>query len=134
MKKWLYWALQLTWALPLNLIGALATLIFSRRKALSYHGARVGYWNKQAGMAIGGFIFLPKGAYPEEEARLLYHEYGHTLQSIMLGPLYLPAIAVPSLVWAGSKRCRLYRIRKKKSYYDFYPERWADQLGIKYRQ
>ena len=61
MKKWLYWALQLTWALPLNLIGALAALIFSRRKALSYHGARVGYWDGNRRLHLSSERGLSRG-------------------------------------------------------------------------
>ena len=134
MKKTLYWALQLTWGLPLNLIGAVSALLFARRRAYFFHGARVAFWQKKASMAIGGFIFLEKGMHPQEEARVLYHEYGHTLQSILLGPFYLPVIALPSLIWAGSRRCHMYRLKRGKSYYEFYPERWADRLGLPYRE
>ncbi len=133
MNKKLYWVLQMTWALPLNLIGGLAAFIFARKKAFSFHGARVAYWNrKNSSMAVGRFIFLEKGMPDKEESRVLYHEYGHTIQSVLLGPLYLPVIAFPSLFWAGAGICRRYRMKMRKSYYDFYPERWADRLGKPY--
>ena len=53
------------------------------------------------------------------------HEFGHVLQSRMLGPLYLMVIGLPSLLWAWLGD----RIAPGKSYYWFYTERWADRLG-----
>lgn len=54
------------------------------------------------------------------------HEYGHCIQSRILGPLYLIVIGLPSIMHAWLCRC------KNHSYYDFYPEKWADKLaGIK---
>lgn len=38
---------------------------------------------------------------------LLVHEYGHTIQSMILGPLYLIVIGIPSTLWGflmGKKR------------------------------
>jgi len=34
----------------------------------------------------------------EIEQRTLVHEYGHTIQSIILGPLYLLIIGIPSSI------------------------------------
>lgn len=57
------------------------------------------------------------------------HEYGHTIQSLLLGPLYLIVIGLPSLVWSRWKR--FIRLRREKGipYFWFYTERWADWLG-----
>jgi hypothetical protein len=55
------------------------------------------------------------------------HEYGHSIQSMVLGPLYLLMIGIPSMVWAGC--FKNYRKRSKKSYYWFYTESWADRWG-----
>ena len=65
--------------------------------------------------------------YGKEELarRLLVHEYGHTIQSLILGPLYLPFVGLPSLLWAGCYR--LFRIRR--AYVSVYPENWAEHLG-----
>ncbi|MBQ6583491.1 MAG: hypothetical protein IJH77_06690 [Mogibacterium sp.] len=90
-------------------------------------------------MGLGMFIFLGRNAFYGAEKehmdeRILFHEYGHTLQSVILGPLFLPVIALPSLIWAKSRGLRRYRIRRNRSYYEFYPERWADALGIRYTE
>ena len=53
------------------------------------------------------------------------HEYGHCLQSRILGPFYLLVIGIPSLLWAAYHTA----FRPKRSYYWFYTERWANKLG-----
>ena len=59
--------------------------------------------------------------------RLLVHEYGHTVQSLLLGPLYLIVIGIPSVLWGflGSKKRRDDQI----PYGAFFTERWANSLG-----
>jgi hypothetical protein len=59
------------------------------------------------------------------------HEYGHTIQSLILGPLYLFVIGIPSIIWCNSKKCVKLRKEKGVSYFDFYPEKWANFLGEK---
>lgn len=51
------------------------------------------------------------------------HEYGHCIQSMYLGPLYLIIIGIPSIIWAS---CYKYF---NKSYYWFYTEKLADKLA-----
>ncbi|HAK61209.1 MAG TPA: hypothetical protein DCO77_12655, partial [Nitrospiraceae bacterium] len=46
------------------------------------------------------------------------HEYGHTWQSRILGPLYIPIIGVPSAISAGFQSPSKHKI--------FWTERWAD--------
>ena len=73
----------------------------------------------KGGLSLGRFIFVEKLDY-----KLICHEYGHSRQSKILGPLYLIVIGLPSLIWAW-----IYSYSWKKSYYWFYTERWADKLG-----
>ena len=49
------------------------------------------------------------------------------MQSLMLGPLYLPLIGLPSAVWCNF--FREYRRRRQVAYSAFFPEKWADRLG-----
>ncbi len=125
MKLFFYYLLQWTWGLPQNLIGLFLRL-FSKGKAEGcYHGAVVKRWTISGSAGMGMFLFLDKDA----DQAMLTHEYGHSLQSIILGPLFLPIIALPSLLWAGLPAARRYRRRRGRSYYWFYPERWANTLG-----
>ena len=66
-----------------------------------------------------------------DSERILVHEYGHTIQSMILGPLFLPIIGIPSFIWETF--FLFVRLRRKKhiDYYNFYPEKWANRLGSK---
>ena len=46
----------------------------------------------------GNFILGPTGFRPDWQDHLFAHEYGHYIQSQMYGVLYLPIVAIPSVV------------------------------------
>lgn len=68
--------------------------------------------------AIGGTIFLYSHAYYDPND--LNHEYGHTIQENLLGPLYITNIALPSI---------LYYSFGSGMYYSQPWERSADMIG-----
>lgn len=116
---------QVVWGLPQTMAG-LALFLGLRRPhgRYGYRSAVVSEWGLSSGLSLGMFIFVPRNC----PRSLVAHEYGHTLQSLMLGPLYLPLIVLPSLVWAGLPALERMRRNKGYSYYRFYPERWANRL------
>lgn len=116
---------HLVWGLPQNLVGSIVWLVFHRSAHRTFHACCVTEWDLSRGLSLGLFVFVPKGC----PRRLLVHEYGHAVQSLLLGPLYLPVIVLPSLVWAGMPMLSRWRHRHRVSYYAFYPERWANRLG-----
>jgi hypothetical protein len=78
-------------------------------------------------ICLGPFIFISEGSKGHSEK----HEYGHSIQSMILGPLYLFIIGLPSLLHA-TYFLLYYKIKKrrpKKNYYSFFTEKWADKLG-----
>lgn len=71
-------------------------------------------------ISLGKYIFLsPYGA---NNPGTVSHEFAHTYQSLILGPLYLLVIGIPSLLWAWvcNDPCK---------YYSFYPEAWANKIN-----
>lgn len=80
-------------------------------------------WKYWSGVSLGLFIFTNKAA----SDKIYAHEWGHTRQSLILGPLYLLIIGLPSIIWAGcfDKYRKIYHV----SYYSFYTEKWADKVG-----
>lgn len=136
MKKWkiaLYRIWQWTWGLPQTLAGLAMALKYRRCPRKRVGGAVAtlhdGDWG---GVSLGMFIFVPGGLRPEREAALLSHEYGHTFQSALLGPLYLLLVGVPSFLWANLPRNERKRAVRHIPYEAHYPENWAEALGRKH--
>ena len=78
-------------------------------------------------ITLGNYIFVGLNSEYKETVK---HELGHTIQSKILGPLYLIVIGIPSITYCGLRR--LFRSLRKKNYYDFYTEKWANNLSEKY--
>ena len=140
----IYYTLQWTWGILQNLIGLaiwLGLRIFGRTDR---HGrfrfASVTGWKNEGSMGMGMFIFVSRhlplrdlrdGQPGTYEEHILSHEYGHPVQSAILGPLYLFVIGIPSLIWANFKPLAKRWISGKKDYESFYPEKWATRLGVR---
>lgn len=130
--KILYWIFQWTWGIAQNVLGFLVwlvlTLLNPKRKRGSYEGAILTHWKFSFSTGLGMFIFYGHASAPDAE-EVLVHEFGHTLQSALLGPLFLPVIGIPSCVWAFTPALVRRRKETGKKYVDFYPERWANDWG-----
>ena len=127
---------QCTWGLVQTLAGAVVFLIYARCEHFAFGGAVVTVWARSGGVSLGMFIFIAPGrsvrsGVTQKEAgeRIVVHEYGHSVQSLILGPLYLPVIGLPSIIWAGAPRLCEKRSRERISYYSFWTERLANRLG-----
>ena len=134
MKRLLYLLCQWTWGLPQNLAGGALYLYYRLRGCphFRYQGAAGVIWPRRAGsMSLGRFLFLYPGWTPADRA-LLVHEYGHTFQSLLFGPLYLLTVGLPSFLWAGLPFFRKLRREKQISYYAVYPEKQATRLGERF--
>ena len=132
-----YTLAQATWGLPQTLVGAGLFLAHARRPHFRYHGAVVTTWESRKAVSLGLFVFLqgPDGAgvsAGDVDGRLLAPEYGHTIQSLILGPLYLPVTGLPSAMWLNVPAFARRRARTGTSYYTFYTERWANTLADKF--
>ncbi|MGN1338861.1 MAG: hypothetical protein ACI4WS_01080 [Oscillospiraceae bacterium] len=126
----LYWLAQWTWGVVQNLCGLVVFLLNIRREHRFYHGAVVTSWdNPGYSTGLGMFIFMSDSISAEDYPRTLVHEYGHTVQSALLGVFFLPAVGLPSVLWAAIPALKRFRREKRVSYYWFYPERWANFLG-----
>ncbi len=115
------------WQLPQNAAGLLLTLALRRRieRRERRGGSCVSYcFRRFGGLSLGRYLFVHLGA----DERLVRHEYGHFRQSMLLGPLYLVAIGLPSILWAAL--FPLVRVlHPAAGYFSFPSERWADLLG-----
>lgn len=116
---WVVFVLLFIWQLPQNIV-ALVMLPFLGKLQLvkidKYCFAFIGS-NMSGGISLGSFIFLSK--YIGHTDKYVAHEMGHVVDSHIWGPLYLLVVGIPSILnaWIGFTDC----------YYDFYPEKWANE-------
>ena len=97
INKPLYYILNLTWGLPLTLVGALVALglIITGHQAKPHGGCL--YFNighSWGGINLGLFFITDKNDYLPTKN----HEYGHSLQNAAFGPLMIFLIAIPSAI------------------------------------
>lgn len=127
----LYIFLQCTWGIFQTLLGLVYLIREGRGKEhFWFHGAYVTKWDHDGGISLGMFLFVgnmitengPENAY-------LTHEYGHSIQSLILGPLYLPVIGITSSSWAAKYNGEM--LRQGISYFSVFPENNANTLGQK---
>lgn len=119
---WIIFILLCIWQLPQLIVG-LVMLPFLRKKKLVADRHFNFCWraeNMYGGISLGPISFVQKG---ESEAGIAHEVDGHTVQSKILGWLYLFVIGIESLLWAW-----LYD-PDKHCYYDFYTEKNANYFA-----
>lgn len=108
--KVVYAVLQCTWGIFQTVLGLFIFINHIKNKHFYYHGAIVTEWQNRSSVSLGLFVFVAKKPFFAEKfkveitvtelsSRLLVHEYGHAIQSLILGPLYFIIIGVPSTLW-----------------------------------
>lgn len=142
MKVVLFCVWQCTWGVLQSTLGLLVFLFHVRDKHYLYHGAVITEWEGKSSVSLGVFVFVTKEPYfyqklkddytmEELAQRLLVHEYGHTIQSLLLGPLYLFVMGIPSTLWGFLPSLSKKRKKENLSYFSFFTEKWANYLGEK---
>ena len=135
MKRILFYLIQWTWGLLQNIAGLIFMLCLGRQRRGIYHGALITYYkgkpklSKLGNCSLGMFIFINGENSSDLIESIAVHEYGHSIQSLITGPLYLAVIGLPSLIWA-----RRFALKRKTGescdkYTSRYPERQANTLG-----
>ncbi len=142
MKILFYRVWQCTWGVLQTFLGLCVFLMNHKEKHYNYHGAIITEWKDKSSVSLGMFVFVTKEPYfadkyknkytaEELSGRLLVHEYGHTIQSMILGPLYLIIIGIPSTLWGFLPKLNKMRREKHISYFAFFTESWANVCGEK---
>jgi len=123
-------ALLVLWELPQTLLGLVVCAALRARRSVmdeSVYGRRRIVRTRGIGVSLGFLVFWFGEA---DELAIRRHELGHALQSAWLGPVYLLAVGLPSILRAGYSM--LYAARHRTSwprYFDGYPENWANRLA-----
>lgn len=110
------------WQLPQNFLGLCLMPFYYTTKRIEYKTSVVRICPSfRSGISLGRYIYLKY-----EISNHIKHEYGHSIQSKMLGPLYLLIVGLPSISHNMFCKCISH---KHRSYYNWYCEKWADKLG-----
>ena len=139
--KIIYIVLQCSWGILQTIAGAVIFLLNIRREHHFFCGCIVTSWKPKSSLSLGEFIFVsddPLFYYSAEKERLSredfytqikVHEYGHTIQSLILGPLYLLVVGITSIIWATLPYFVKKREKNGISYFAVFPENQANRLG-----
>lgn len=127
MKKALFILVQCTWGLLQTLIGLGFFIALRKCPHRMYRGCIDTQWNHTGGLSLGLFIFTP----PDSQANaplIRVHEFGHCVQSLLLGPLML-FVGVISVVWGNLPYFARLRKEKHLLYTACFVEAWASKWG-----
>ena len=125
--------LKYVWQLPQNLCGLAWKCIKKDSRITQVDNddsrsvnAEVWLMKAGGGVTLGKYIFISQ-TYTDQEA-VIKHECGHVKQSLILGPLYLVVIGIPSILHAALNGYIGCCTNHKEGYYHFYTEKWANKL------
>lgn len=128
-KIFMFYFLSFTWGLPFTLFGLIVALILRALGHRSKKFALVRFFEigKGGGLALGLFFICNQ----HSTFRLRCHEFGHSIQNCMFGPLTPFIICIPSVIRYWYRELHYYRRGKepKTDYDDIWFEGQATRLG-----
>ena len=127
VKGILFIILQCTWGILPTLVGLFFFLKLNNYPHKTYLGCIDTRWDTRSGLSLGLFIFTPNDEIKDAD-KIRVHEYGHCIQSIVLGPLFV-AVGIISLVWGRHPYFVKLREEKKLPYTSCFVESWASKWG-----
>lgn len=137
----LFWALSCSWGLIMTLIGFI-TLIVCKvflKGTIHKNGCSIitevgGNWG---GVSLGAFTFCGKYCTGSEEIKNIQffestrrHEFGHSIQNCLFGPLFIFLIAIPSAI----RYQKAMSLQRKGEYVsdEWYESFWGESLATKW--
>ena len=134
-----FWALSCTWGALTTAVGGVKALIYMKNGfEPKFFNGYIYFENvrEQGSDNFGPFIFLGENA----EYYTIYHEAGHGLQNILMGPLHVAVVGISSEIWyrkfikeyAAELASGTWDPDERRKAYDRNPiERWATSWGAK---
>lgn len=124
--KFIWKILVCIWQLPQIIAACLYHVYITKSEGIvdtCYIQGAIAFIKKKScgSVTLGPYIFLS----PRATDTTVRHEWGHTRQSLLLGPLYFIVIGIPSIIWAAIHKT----IAPNKPYDWFYTESTANKLG-----
>jgi hypothetical protein len=131
MHAFFYWLIQLTWGLPINIVGGIVAFVLT---CMGNKPQKFGYavyfeiGEHWGGVNFGGFFFVEKNA----STHLKCHEYGHGFQNLILGVFMPLLVTIPSVIRYHYRNYRRAKGQSLPPYDQFWCEGWATKIGVKY--
>jgi hypothetical protein len=125
--------LKYIWQLPQHLLALCILLILKITKTPYFNNGKINgstiyrVKNIKWGISLGSYIIISA----TRNHLTVLHEYGHSIQSLYFGPLYLLIIGLPSITMNILSIVMFYLGNRTvaDNYYKRFPEKWADILG-----
>ena len=137
-KTWCFYCVFIVflwvWQLPQHILALILYVLFKISGKILILARHEGKWLITVdvpgwGVSLGQYVLMDK-AYNQCDWR---HEYGHSIQSLYWGSLYLLTIGIPSALfnnlWDRIAHINWTVQQRHKWYYNRWPEKQADRLG-----
>lgn len=140
MKKFisylLFYLIQFTWGILMNVIGILVTL-FMLITVHKIHRIGPNFYTvckKAEGFGFELGFFFVVGADCEEDEYIITHECGHGIQNMLFGPLFILLIWIPSMIRYWYRELKYYKkgLEPKTDYDSIWFEKTASNWGWKH--
>jgi hypothetical protein len=117
----LLFILLFIWQLPQNIVALVMLPFLGKLELISYKKMCWAFkcTKMTGGISLGNFVYLDY-TLSNNQASIMHEQEGHTVDSKILGPLYLFIIGIPSIMWAWFGPDYI-------CYYNFYTEKWANK-------
>lgn len=96
-----YWIVQLTWGIITTVLGLLVTFVLNLcgyRSKINGYGLITQVGENWGGLSLGPFSFCEDKCDLNFYEDVRKHEFGHSLQVLIFGPLWLIIIGIPSFI------------------------------------
>lgn len=134
--------IQCTWGFFQTFLGLCFFIRYISKPHVFYEGCIETKWDRFGGVSLGLFIFATNENSEIKEEKfhwvtaklcdeIAVHEYGHAIQSLILGPLYPLIIGIPSCLWGNLPVYARKRSEHNIPYTACFSESWANYLGEK---
>lgn len=120
---WLIYTLLFIWQLPQAIVG-LVLLLFCKNKNVvtkRHYNTCIETSSISGGISLGPFCVVGE-SFKYFPAYIAHEVDGHTVQSKILGPLYLIVIGLPSFL------CSIF-VKSPVKYNNVYTEKWANNCA-----
>lgn len=125
-----FWILSFTWGIISTFIGLIISIFMLASLHRPYFYKSSIYF--RIGKGWGGLEFGPFFLVSEDaDMPIIYHEWGHGIQNIILGPLFPFIIQIPSAIRYWYRQFKYHRkhICPPTLYDDIWFEGWATKIG-----